>query len=55
MMYVIIFGQFGDSFNLVADMSVIPMGGFGSISIILSVCILFKGTGSCTRFGKPFR
>ena len=37
------------------DVSVMPMGGFGSVSNIFSVCIIFMGTGCCTRFGKPFR
>ena len=28
-MYIITFGQCSDGFNLVADVSVMPMGGFG--------------------------
>ena len=29
MMYIAIFGKFSDGFNLVADVSVMPMGGSG--------------------------
>ena len=54
-MNIITFGQFSDGFNLAAEISVMPMGGFGSSSDILFNWTIYMGAGCCTSFGKPFR
>ena len=44
-MYKVVFLQFYDSFNMVADLVIMPMGGIGSSSSIFLICIIFMGVG----------